>query len=351
LRSLPIVLALLLAREVGVSQTITNTLKNFSRNGTTYTFEMWSQASQSGMSPNQALFQVHITSGAFTITGSTATLESKFSSLGPVLRAIGSPGDGTQFFQWWYGGSSLTGIEITTAAGGEKVLTFTCKIIDTTKTAGLTWFTANGWYWMTNLWAGSDDSPLPVQLSSFTVNTINRATCLIWITTSEISNYGFYVQCGSSIDNLADVEDGFVAGHGTTLQPHEYSWIDQSPAAYYRLRQVDMDGTSHLSDVITFTLTDIEENTISPVTLALDQNYPNPFNPTTMIRYGLPVRTQVTLTIFNTLGQQVAMLVNGDMEAGYHEVLFDGSKLASGVYLYRMQAGSYVETRKLLLVR
>jgi hypothetical protein len=86
-------------------------------------------------------------------------------------------------------------------------------------------------------------------------------------------------------------------------------------------------------------------------TLSLLQNYPNPFNPSTTISYGLPQRSQVTLSVFNTLGQQVAQLVNGDMEAGYHEVKFDGGKLASGVYLYRMQAGRYVETKMLLLVR
>jgi sulfatase modifying factor 1 len=88
-----------------------------------------------------------------------------------------------------------------------------------------------------------------------------------------------------------------------------------------------------------------------PPSYALEQNYPNPFNPSTTIRYGLPQRSQVTLTVFNTLGQQVAHLVNADAEAGYHEVTFDGSNLASGVYLYRMVAGSYVETKRLLLVR
>ena len=88
-----------------------------------------------------------------------------------------------------------------------------------------------------------------------------------------------------------------------------------------------------------------------PTTFSLSQNYPNPFNPSTTIRYGLPNRSHVTLTVFNTLGQQVAQLVNGDMEAGYHEVKFDGSKLASGVYLYRMQAGAYTSTRKLVLVK
>ncbi len=88
-----------------------------------------------------------------------------------------------------------------------------------------------------------------------------------------------------------------------------------------------------------------------PARYSLSQNYPNPFNPTTTIQYALPHRSQVTLTVYNTLGQQVASLVNGDIGAGYHAVQFDGRNLASGVYFYRLQAGSFVETRKLLLVR
>ena len=95
----------------------------------------------------------------------------------------------------------------------------------------------------------------------------------------------------------------------------------------------------------------VQEQKVIPRTYELGQNYPNPFNPSTIIRYGLPNRSLVTLTVFNTLGQQVALLQNGEQEAGYHEVRFDGSGLSSGVYFYRMQAGSYVETKKLLLVR
>ena len=90
---------------------------------------------------------------------------------------------------------------------------------------------------------------------------------------------------------------------------------------------------------------------VVPMAFGLEQNYPNPFNPSTTIRYALPHRSHVTLTVFSILGQQITTLVNGDIDAGYHTVQFDGSDLASGVYLYRMQAGSFVETRKLILMK
>ena len=88
-----------------------------------------------------------------------------------------------------------------------------------------------------------------------------------------------------------------------------------------------------------------------PLSYALMQNYPNPFNPTTTIRYGLPRRSSVTLTVFNTLGQKVATLVNETEDAGYYDVRFDGSGLASGVYFYRIQAGDFVQAKKVLIIR
>jgi hypothetical protein len=84
---------------------------------------------------------------------------------------------------------------------------------------------------------------------------------------------------------------------------------------------------------------------------SLAQNFPNPFNPSTTIGYVLPRRSHVTLTVFNTLGQLVAMLVEGEMPAGSHEVKFDASRLPSGVYLYRLQAGNHIEVRKALLMK
>jgi hypothetical protein len=88
-----------------------------------------------------------------------------------------------------------------------------------------------------------------------------------------------------------------------------------------------------------------------PDSYSLGQNYPNPFNPVTTIRYGLPQRSMVNLTLFNALGQQVRQLVSGEQEAGFHDVKFDGSGLASGVYFYRVRAGSFVESRKLILLK
>jgi hypothetical protein len=116
------------------------------------------------------------------------------------------------------------------------------------------------------------------------------------------------------------------------------------PASYLRTHRVLIDFQSTITGVA-------EGGTGIPGQCVLCQNYPNPFNPVTTVRFGLPRRVQVTLTVYNTLGQQVARLVDGDVDAGYHEVKFDGTRLASGVYFYRLTAGSYVETRKLLLLR
>ena len=88
-----------------------------------------------------------------------------------------------------------------------------------------------------------------------------------------------------------------------------------------------------------------------PKEFSLNQNYPNPFNPSTTITIALPHDAHVSLEVYNTLGQDVAQIVDGPMTAGYHSVVFDGSRLASGVYLYRMKAGDFVATKKLILLK
>ena len=88
-----------------------------------------------------------------------------------------------------------------------------------------------------------------------------------------------------------------------------------------------------------------------PIAFNLDQNYPNPFNPATTIKYALPKSEHVTLSVYNTLGQNIETLVDKYMPIGHHQVIFNGQHLPSGVYFYRLEAGEYIQTRKMLLVR
>jgi hypothetical protein len=98
-------------------------------------------------------------------------------------------------------------------------------------------------------------------------------------------------------------------------------------------------------------ITKVEKNSTLPTTYSLHQNYPNPFNPSTTISYDMPARSHVTLKIFNVLGQEVATFVCGEVEAGRHQVQWDAGHLSSGVFFYRLQAGKFVENRKMILLK
>jgi hypothetical protein len=126
---------------------------------------------------------------------------------------------------------------------------------------------------------------------------------------------------------------------GLTFVQMDYaSFTSFKKARFYLLSQELMDVFSRQAEA-------------RPRGFALFQNYPNPFNPTTTIRFSLPHRSHVTLTVYNTLGQKVAGLVNSTTEAGYHEVQFNAASLASGVYFYRLQAGPFVQTRSLVVLK
>jgi hypothetical protein len=122
---------------------------------------------------------------------------------------------------------------------------------------------------------------------------------------------------------------------------------------YWRVSAKNGGGNSGWSSTWRFLLSldDVAEEQGIPTVFSLSQNYPNPFNPSTSITYGLPHKSQVTLTVFNMLGQRVAVLDEGEREAGYYSIVFDGKRLASGMYLYRIQAGGFVQTRKLILMK
>ena len=199
-------------------------------------------------------------------------------------------------------------------------------------------------------------SPLPVQLASFSASVVNtNLVRLDWMTASEINNYGFEVQKSSdNPNNYQTISNSFIAGHGTTLEPHSYRFEDaiaSSGIRYYRLRQIDLDGSVHYSNGITVnTLTGVNESGI-PSTFTLSQNYPNPFNPSTKIVFDLPNVSPVRLEVLTPLGQVVRTLVHETRSAGSYAVSFASEDLATGTYFYRLTTNQGTLVRKMLLIR
>jgi hypothetical protein len=110
-------------------------------------------------------------------------------------------------------------------------------------------------------------------------------------------------------------------------------------------------ATTEFGDRFLITTQPHETESTLPQEIALQQNYPNPFNPTTQIQYEIPQQSDVLLTVYDMSGRQVATLVNGSVQAGVHTVNFDGSSLASGVYMYRLRACNSVLSRKLTIIK
>ncbi len=133
------------------------------------------------------------------------------------------------------------------------------------------------------------------------------------------------------------------------------SFIDVIPLngeMYYALRSMDVHGNlSEKSNEVSLSLLDVIDNQSLPTEFALHQNFPNPFNPLTVIRYQLSVQSFVSLRIYNTLGEEVATLVNEFQDAGFKSIRYDASTLPSGIYSYRLVAGEFSSVRKMLLVK
>jgi hypothetical protein len=186
---------------------------------------------------------------------------------------------------------------------------------------------------------------LPVELAHFTAATSGDAVTLRWSTTSEENNAGFDVE--RSTDGETFTAIGFEPGVGTTEEAQSYRFVDrEAPFAmtlFYRLRQVDTDGTFEYSPVV--------EVEVTPSAVALLPVAPNPVSVSARIRYELPEATAVRLQVFDLLGRRVAMLADGEKPAGRHEVSWQSAGLASGTYFVRLQAGSTAQTQMLRLVR
>ena len=209
------------------------------------------------------------------------------------------------------------------------------------------WVEGDGWY--------VDDikiyyyGPVPVELSGFEAVPLEKSVKISWTTLSETNNLGFEIQ--RSKDKHEWQMFRFKKGKGTSTEIQQYSILDDNPIAgksYYRLVQVDYDGTRRTYEPAEIVFTGFYKFT-------LGQNYPNPFNPSTKIYYTLEQSDWVTLKVFNLLGEEIAVLVDAFQEAGEYSVGFSLSQLnkiaASGIYLYTLRSGSFIKTRKMIILR
>ena len=187
---------------------------------------------------------------------------------------------------------------------------------------------------------------VPVILTSFYVSCNNESALLNWKTSTEINNYGFEIE--KSADKSTWQKIGFVKGNGTTTVPNEYSFSDTllapSIISYYRLKQVDFNGTIRFSQVV-----DLNFNTKN--NFGISQNYPNPFNPATTINYQSPKAGMVVIKVYDLLGNEIKTLVNEYKQPGSYSVNYDASKLSSGVYIYRIISGNYSASKIMVLIK
>jgi hypothetical protein len=204
---------------------------------------------------------------------------------------------------------------------------------------------------VSNFWGSTP--PLPLQLVSFSAFQLgDNKVQLNWETLSETGNYGFLVQKSATQQDTYQTVSGIIPGHGTTNVPQSYAFVDsiQPIGRFYRLEQIDLDQEVHFSEPVQVSGV-ASVGTFRPMTFTLDQNYPDPFNPTTAVSYQLSAASEVKLAVYDILGREVAVLVNERKAPGRYEATFDASRLASGVYIYRLTAGQNGASRKMILLK
>ena len=188
------------------------------------------------------------------------------------------------------------------------------------------------------------DFIVPVELTSFSAIAKNGNVVLKWTTATELNNSGFEIQRSINDEGLENI--AFVPGFGTTTEPKEYFYTDENVSGFikYRLKQIDFNGKYEYSKIV-------EVNSLLNLSYELKQNYPNPFNPITNITYILPSSSQVKLTVFNSVGETAEVLVNEIQSEGKYDIVWNAESYPSGVYFYKLDTGTFVETKKMILLR
>ncbi len=196
---------------------------------------------------------------------------------------------------------------------------------------------------------GMTEETNPVKLQSFTFSYSLNSVNLRWKTSEEINNSGFDVERSTSGTDYIKI--GFVKGNGNS-NGNNYIYVDKNLNTgeyYYRLKQIDYNGNYE------YFILNSSVKISSPKKFTLNQNYPNPANPTSKIDYEIPANSFVSIEVFDVSGRMVSRLLNESVNAGYHTIKFDGTRLSSGVYYYRIIAKSekeeFIRTQKLVLLK
>lgn len=199
----------------------------------------------------------------------------------------------------------------------------------------------------------SEDLPLPVELADFEAQVEGSdAVRVTWQTASEQNNSGFRVQRSSGRASASDATWttlGTVDGAGTTTEPQTYRFNDTdlpyaADSLHYRLKQVDLDGTTHVSDPIT-----VDRGAVA--TLQLHAPYPNPVSDRVTVRYAVPPKqSEAALRVYDVLGRAVRT-VNATPQEGRQETQIDVSGLSSGLYVLRLHTGETAKTKRFTVVQ
>ena len=205
--------------------------------------------------------------------------------------------------------------------------------------------------------AGSNyDRSLPVQTVSVSALAGDAKVTLVWETKNEIENAGFEIYRKADFENdfrliASYTTDDALKGLGTSSYGKRYTWVDKNVrngVGYeYKIYSVSFSGQKQEIGLVY-----AKPGGEIPTQFVLYQNYPNPFNPGTEIKFDLPESGNVKLEIFNSLGERVAVLYDGFMDAGYGQVIrWNASGFPSGVYYYKLTAGKYVDVKKMVLMK
>lgn len=199
------------------------------------------------------------------------------------------------------------------------------------------------------------DFTVPVELASFTANQVSRMVQLEWTTATETNNRGFEVH--RKLKNQDWEILIFISGYGSTTEPKSYSFQDDyeflpyNGTAIYRLKQIDFDGSYKYSEQKSVDVAFVPSET------NISQNYPNPFNPSTTIKFSIIHEGNVSITVFNPVGQEIEKLIAEHKTAGSYEVIWNAEQYASGIYFYLFEftgmdgSKNFKEMKKLVLIK